>query len=232
LRETIVYYITRHGANLYAQSIEERQFIESSDARILEILKRNPDLVTEQERNRYKFQGKTNESDVVWFEQQRAIIRAYDRALYGLSIILQWPTIISTMIVTLGMGWLGGIVSYMGTAVTQGRSYTFTELFRRSLLGITASLGIFLFAGSGLLVLTAQTGKPMGSSSIELSPYFVAFLAFISGLLADDAFARLTEAGKAIFKSGSGRGRSGQAGKVQGLARKRLSRRSFKFSKR
>jgi hypothetical protein len=78
--------------------------------------------------------------------------------------------------------------------------YTLTELFRRSTLGIAAATGIFLLAGSGLLILTAQSSKSFTPTSIELSPYFVAFLAFISGFMADDAFAKLTETGRNFFR--------------------------------
>jgi hypothetical protein len=73
-------------------------------------------------------------------------------------------------------------------------------LFRRCFLGITAALGIFLAAGSGLLILTAQNSGAPGAGAIELSPYFVAFLAFISGFMADDAFARLAAGGRKLFE--------------------------------
>jgi hypothetical protein len=110
--------------------------------------------------------------------------------------------------VTLATGWLGGLVNFMGAAIRANvkREELDTgmpdigSLFRRSFLGITAALGIFLAAGSGLLILTAQNSGAPGTGAIELSPYFVAFLAFISGFLADDAFARLAAGGRKLFE--------------------------------
>jgi Skp family chaperone for outer membrane proteins len=114
--------------------------------------------------------------------------------------IVQLPTIVLTMVVTLAMGLLGGIVSFLRLMVESPERYTLTELIRRSTLGIAAATGIFLLAGSGLLILTAQSSKAFTPTSIELSPYFVAFLAFISGFMADEAFARLMDAGRSIFR--------------------------------
>jgi hypothetical protein len=48
--------------------------------------------------------------------------------------------------------------------------------------------------------LTAQNSGTPGAGAIELSPYFVAFLAFISGFMADDAFARLAAGGRKLFE--------------------------------
>jgi hypothetical protein len=59
--------------------------------------------------------------------------------------------------------------------------------------------------------LTAQSANPASVSSVELSPYFVAFLAFISGFLADDAFAALTSAGHRLFSSKEARDQSDPA---------------------
>ena len=148
-------------------------------------------------------------------EQQRAVIRSYRNALGIGSVILQWPTIVSTLLVTMAAGCLGGVVSFFGATTTTGsgagrQSGRFEDprtyvLLRRVMLSVTAALGIFLFAGSGLLVLTAQSGKAVTEGSIELNPYFVAFLAFISGFLADDAFLRMATAGRSLFNSGNSR---------------------------
>src|SRR5262249_53088102 len=105
---------------------------------------------------------------------------------------------------------LGGVVGFMGSAVRSRQSSApsrtdvkmqIIALIRRSTFGVMAALAIFLFAGSGLLVLSAQSGKLVNLGSMELSPYFVAFLAFISGFLADDAFARITKTGRSLFQT-------------------------------
>jgi hypothetical protein len=141
--------------------------------------------------------------------QQRAIVRSFDNLFIGSTRrILEWPTIASTLLVTLATGWLGGLVNFIGAVIRKGDRHnevsafvpSIGSLLRRSFLGVTAALGIFLAAGSGLLVLTAQTASTAGVGAIELSPYFVAFLAFISGFLADDAFARLAHLGRKLFE--------------------------------
>jgi hypothetical protein len=185
---------------------------------IRDILARNPQWATQDEVESYDIETSSRllEKDLQLIAQQRAVIGSYRRALGWASAILQWPTIVSTMLVTLAAGWLGGLVSVMGAAIRASRpeSEWMAELhaepnvtlIRRSILGITAALGIFLFAGAGLLALTPQSGRFATSGSIELSPYIVAFLAFISGFLADDAFLRLTSTGRALLQPG-GRGK-------------------------
>ena len=174
------------------------------------IFARNPQLATVDDRLRFFDIEKVSAEDRQRLAQQRAIIRSFDNLFIGWTRkVLEWPTIASTLLVTLATGWLGGLVNFMGAAISaqlqrdqvQTAMPDFFSLFRRSFLGITAALGIFLAAGSGLLILTAQSNSaPAAAGAIELSPYFVAFLAFISGFLADDAFARLASAGRKLFE--------------------------------
>ncbi len=44
-------------------------------------------------------------------------------------------------------------------------------------------------------------GGPDGSGQIDISPFLVTFMAFVSGFMAEDAFARIQLAGKKIFRS-------------------------------
>jgi hypothetical protein len=136
-------------------------------------------------------------------------------------VILQWPTIVSTMLVTLATGLLGGVVSFLGAGVRSTSSEAgantslktqASSLIRSAIFGIVAALAIFLLAGSGLLVLSSQGGKNVSLASMELSPYFVAFLAFVSGFLADDAFKRITRAGRSIFRTLGTEGKSPSSG--------------------
>ena len=64
--------------------------------------------------------------------------------------------------------------------------------------GIAAAIAIFLFSGAGMLALTQGSGS---QSAVELSPYTVAFVAFLSGFMAEDAFGAIQAAGKRIFAS-------------------------------
>jgi hypothetical protein len=173
------------------------------------IFARNPQLATADDRKTFIDIEPVTPEARQRLAQQRAIINSFDNLFFGgMRRILEWPTIASTLLVTLATGWLGGLVNFMGAAIRAHANRDVSEpaipgigsLFRRCFLGITAALGIFLAAGSGLLILTAQNSGAPGAGAIELSPYFVAFLAFISGFMADDAFARLAAAGRKLFE--------------------------------
>jgi hypothetical protein len=228
IRPLIIAYIVKYGASLDQMNVVAKGAREAMEAKIKEIGRRYPHLIYEDEKKTYGITEKST-LDLSQVDKQRAIIRSYDQGLAGLRIILRWPTIVLTLLVTLAAGLLGGTVSFLGPVLRSqhpdggiDRS-EFVELVRRCMLGITAALGIFLFAGSGLLVLTAQSGKALTSNSLELSPYFVAFLAFISGFLADDTFRRLTEAGRAILQA-RGAGVTRRAGVRRPAAGRRSAR--------
>jgi hypothetical protein len=207
LSARMVTYIARHKSVTLLIDNNEESSVRQVDSLIYPILKRNPQLGFDDELIAHKIQAPEQaDIDKRSMAEQRAILRSYDEVLGGLSgIFLRLPTIVSTLVVTLATGLLGGITGFLGAAAMSRRTEEtlaeshFASFFRRIILGVTAALGIFLFFGSGLLVLTAQNAKAVGSTSLELSPYFVAFLAFISGFLADDAFDRLRRAGQGIF---------------------------------
>jgi hypothetical protein len=202
-------YNAKYQQTLYQQELASQREREPIIDEIMAIFARNPHLATAADRKTFLDIEPTSPEIRQRLAQQRAIIRSFDNLFVGrMRKILEWPTIASTLLVTLATGWLGGLVNFMGAAMRAHAKRDELDvampgignLFRRSFLGITAALGIFLAAGSGLLILTAQNAGAPGTGAIELSPYFVAFLAFISGFLADDAFARLASAGRKLFQ--------------------------------
>jgi hypothetical protein len=215
LRQKIIMYNANWGNQLSQIELLERSIGTTLRATIREILVRNPQWASPDDIKVYGLENlKFDSNEHKEFAQDRAIIKSYTSFLGWASGMVGTPTIVSTLFVTMATGCLGGVVSFMVTAArTRREPVEETEansrdppsitLIRRSILGITAAIGIFLFAGSGRLVLTAQGAKSVSSGAIELSPYFVGFLAFISGFLADDAFLRLTAAGRALFQSGN-----------------------------
>ncbi|MGY3436953.1 MULTISPECIES: hypothetical protein [unclassified Marinovum] len=136
----------------------------------------------------------------------RARVSALSSALIGglFLKLVSFPTIFLTLIVTMAAGGLGTVVSYTRNLQTRERSQTpgpagsvkFSRLFVNVGEGIAAAIAIFLLAGAGMLVLTQGSGP---QNQIELSPYTVAFIAFLSGFMAEHAFTRIQEAGKRIF---------------------------------
>lgn len=144
-------------------------------------------------------------------EDQQAILNAFKSTLFGEIPfeMLKIPTILLTLIVTIAAGGLGAVVAFtrkflFDSAAQGGVAHDQKIGLARLLLnigeGVAASLAIFLFAGTGLLVLTQ--GASTKGDMVEMSPYLVAFLAFVSGFMAEDAFARIQKFGKDTFNPG------------------------------
>lgn len=117
--------------------------------------------------------------------------------------LVSFPTIFLTLIVTIAAGGLGTVVAFSRRYYSQTTSgdLTLSRLFVNVGEGIAAAIAIFLFSGAGMLALTQGGGA---DNSVELSPYTVAFVAFLSGFMAEDAFASIQAAGKRIFNTEEG----------------------------
>ncbi|MEL6449669.1 MAG: hypothetical protein AAFQ19_00295 [Pseudomonadota bacterium] len=113
---------------------------------------------------------------------------------------VSFPTIFLTLIVTIAAGGLGTVVAFSRRYYSSHMSgeLTLSRLFVNVGEGIAAAIAIFLFSGAGMLALTQGGGS---GNEVELSPYTVAFVAFLSGFMAEDAFASIQAAGKRIFST-------------------------------
>lgn len=127
--------------------------------------------------------------------------------------LLDMPREMLTLIVVIVMGALGGTIHLtqlflrhhksLGSDAPKARTAHDDELgfwyfIFRPLLGCITAFAVFILTKAGVLVLSAQPGD---SSSGTLSPYFVAFLGIISGLLAQVALLRIQETGTKWFAS-------------------------------
>ncbi|MEL6466104.1 MAG: hypothetical protein AAFQ58_14140 [Pseudomonadota bacterium] len=123
--------------------------------------------------------------------------------------LVSFPTIFLTLIVTIAAGGLGTVVAFSRRyySNTQSASLTLSRLFVNVGEGIAAAIAIFLFSGAGMLALTQGNGP---ANDVELSPYTVAFIAFLSGFMAEDAFASIQSAGKRIFQPDPPAGQGGE----------------------
>lgn len=112
--------------------------------------------------------------------------------------LVSFPTIFLTLIVTIAAGALGTVVAFSRRyySSTSSADLTLSRLFVNVGEGIAAAIAIFLFSGAGMLALTQGGGS---AENVELSPYTVAFVAFLSGFMAEDAFASIQAAGKRLF---------------------------------
>ncbi|WP_270733055.1 hypothetical protein [Shimia sp. Alg240-R146] len=133
----------------------------------------------------------------------RARYNALDtKLLFGgktLQRMVTFPTIFLTLIVTMAAGGLGAVVSFSRRYHSQNVSMSTPKLFVKVGEGIAAAIAIFLFSGAGMLALTQGGGN---GNAVELSPYTVAFVAFLSGFMAEDAFKKIQAEGARIFGNG------------------------------
>jgi hypothetical protein len=153
-------YNTKYQQPIYQALANKQRAGEPVITEIRAIFARNPQLATADDRKTFIDIEQVAPDARQRFARQRAIINSFDNLFFGgMRKILGWPTIASTLLVTLATGWLGGLVNFMGAAIRANAKRDESEpdipgigsLFRRCFLGITAALGIFLAAGSGCL---------------------------------------------------------------------------------
>lgn len=121
------------------------------------------------------------------------------------SILTEMPSEMLTLIVVVAMGALGGTIHLTQLYFRQrdGRPENDADkglwyFIFRPMLGCITALSVFILAKAGVLVVsTPGLGEPGGT----LSPYFVAFLGIISGLLAESALRTIQEAGNRWFST-------------------------------
>ncbi len=128
--------------------------------------------------------------------QRARIVLLSDMFLGIPAQLVSFPTIFLTLIVTIAAGGLGTVVSFSRKFFSATGPVSASKLFVNVGEGIAAALGIFLFSGAGMLVLTQGGGS---AAQVELSPFTVAFIAFVSGFMAEDAFGSIQAAGRRIF---------------------------------
>lgn len=115
--------------------------------------------------------------------------------------LVSFPTIFLTLIVTIAAGGLGTVVSFSRRYYADPEEPNLSRLFVNVGEGIAAAIAIFLFSGAGMLALTQGSGA---QTSVELSPYTVAFVAFLSGFMAEEAFGSIQKTGKKLFSGEKG----------------------------
>ncbi|WP_136441580.1 hypothetical protein [Pacificoceanicola onchidii] len=106
------------------------------------------------------------------------------------------PTILLTLMATIAAGALGTLVSFSRASPESKVEPTAGRLMINIAEGIAAAIAVFLFAGAGMLVLTQGGGV---EDRLELSSFTVAFLAFLSGFMSEQAFNKIRAQGGEIF---------------------------------
>ena len=124
--------------------------------------------------------------------------------LFRMDFMVNMPHQTLTLTLTVAMGILGSLIfitreyfeRFNKESEQAGELTAIAWLFFRPLLGAVTAIAIYVLAKAGLLVVAASEN----SATENLSPFFIAFLAIISGLLSEQAADRIRAAGAAVFK--------------------------------
>jgi hypothetical protein len=115
--------------------------------------------------------------------------------LYWDRLLTMSPDVL-TLFLVLAMGVLGSSLQVTQSSFTKGTGVTIGGYFLRLSVGALTALIIFIVAKAGVPVI-ADPARLGGDGSIN--PYFVSFLAIVSGLLSENAIANIQAQGTRIF---------------------------------
>lgn len=105
-----------------------------------------------------------------------------------------------TLILTLCMGALGSLIYITQNYLFEAdRTRPFSWYFFRPFLGMVTAVAIFILAKAGQITIS-DVSLTEGMSE-NLNPYFISFLAIVSGLLSESAIHRIQSAGIMVFRS-------------------------------
>jgi hypothetical protein len=100
-----------------------------------------------------------------------------------------------TLLLVLAMGTLGGTL-HLARLYIDGVKTSFGYFLYRPFLGAIAALVIFVVARTGIFVVAEPSSQNSGA---PLSPFFISFVAIVSGLLAEQAIASIQGTGEKWF---------------------------------
>lgn len=119
------------------------------------------------------------------------------RDLWRVLVTMQ-PEVLTLWLVV-AMGLLGSSLQIANSFIGERRASTIGNYFLRFGVGAVAALAIFVVAKAGIPII-ADASKLGGDTPIN--PYFVSFIAIISGLLSDRAIRTVQSHGNRFFAEG------------------------------
>lgn len=102
-----------------------------------------------------------------------------------------------TLLLVLAMGTLGGTIHLARLYLDGTKDYSAGYFLYRPFLGAIVALVIFIVARTGVFVIAEPSQQNNGAL---LSPFFISFVAIISGLLAEQAIGSLQSTGTKWFQ--------------------------------
>lgn len=119
-------------------------------------------------------------------------------------ILATMPAQLLTLILTLSMGSLGSVIFLTRELFREGEKHSINWYIFRPFLGMVTAIAIFVLAKSGQLVISDGGNPESGKMSETLNPFFISFLAIISGVLSEQAYEKIHNTGKSFFQTGIG----------------------------
>lgn len=104
------------------------------------------------------------------------------------------------LLLVLMMGALGGLIHLAQGYLYERDWKRFSYYIFRPLLGMSAAFAIYILVKAGVLVV----GNPASAgvtNATSLNPFFISFLAIISGLMAQNALKNIHTAGENLFRT-------------------------------
>jgi hypothetical protein len=123
---------------------------------------------------------------------------SYLRRMHA-NFIAIMPDQLLTLILSLSMGALGSVIYLTRTYLNPTVRKPFTWYLFRPFLGAVTALAIFILAKAGQITIS-DVSISEGLKE-ALNPFFISFLAIISGLLSEQAIEKIRSAGAAIFRT-------------------------------
>jgi hypothetical protein len=117
-----------------------------------------------------------------------------------------WTSDVLVLLLVISMGVLGSALNLLAVFVAnqsasdQRQSLSFGEYPLRLAFGAVTAIVVFIIAKAGIPIL-ADTSKLGGASPIN--PYFISFLAIVSGLMSDRALETIRNIASNLLRSGS-----------------------------
>lgn len=179
------------------------------------------DLIFEIEDNAVNIRNKDKEFQNIDYEQ---LLATYDQKIaklrageplhsifstyeffdkFGMERFLLIPSPVLVLMLTMGMGLLGSVVTVTWSFVRRDGDLTVRRFLTLPFVGMMSAFIIFIFINAGQLTLTAD------GTAAKLNPFVLSFVGIISGLLSERAYARISDVGSNFFKVDAGVSRWG-----------------------
>jgi hypothetical protein len=116
--------------------------------------------------------------------------------------VARWTNDMLVLLLVISMGVLGSALHLLAVFVANERqSLSFGEYPLRLAFGAVTAIVVFIIAKAGIPIL-ADTSKLGGNAPIN--PYFISFLAIVSGLMSDRALLTIQNVAANLLRAGSG----------------------------